>query len=310
MKISVITVAYNAETTIADTLASVKAQTWGDYEHIVIDGASTDGTHRILAEHANSRLIVVSEPDGGIFDAMNKGLRLAGGDLIGFLNADDFYARVDALATLAGAAQRDDRAAAIGAGVALVDPRNTRRIRRYYPSGDFRPWMLRFGHMPPHPGFYVRRGAMAQVGEFDPQLRTGRGFRVDGSLLSCSQAENAADARNPCGLPVGREFLPGVAEPAQYQPGGPGLVPPVGHPVERPGDVGEICREVPAIPPAPFGLPGRRRRGVGPAGEFPVKQAVPTRPNPHIIFGGARAVLWGGAIFKWRCAAWWPMSAP
>lgn len=176
MKISVITVTYNAETTIANTLASVKAQTWGDYEHVVIDGASTDGTHRILADHAHSRMIVVSEPDDGIYDAMNKGLRLAGGDLIGFLNADDFYVRVDALATLAGAAQRDDRAAAIGAGVALVDPRNTLRIRRYYPADDFRPWMLRFGHMPPHPGFYVRRAALAQVGEFDPQLRTGADF--------------------------------------------------------------------------------------------------------------------------------------
>lgn len=176
MKISIITVAYNAEATIADTLASVKAQTWGDYEHIVIDGASTDGTVRVLAEHGHSRMIVFSEPDKGIYDAMNKGIRLAGGDLIGFLNADDFYARVDALAALAAAAQRDDRAGAIGGGVAMVDPRNTRRMRRYYPSDGFHPWMLRFGHMPPHPGFYVRREALAQVGEFDPQLRTGADF--------------------------------------------------------------------------------------------------------------------------------------
>ena len=176
MKISIITVAYNAGATIADTLASVKAQTWGDYEHIVIDGGSTDGTARALAEYAHSRMIVVSEPDGGIYDAMNKGLRLAGGDLIGFLNADDLYARIDALAILAGAAQRDDWAAAIGGGVAMVDPRNTRRMRRYYPSDGFHPWMLRFGHMPPHPGFYVRREALAKVGEFDPQLRTGADF--------------------------------------------------------------------------------------------------------------------------------------
>lgn len=176
MKISVITVAYNAEATIADTLASVRAQTWDDYEHIVIDGASTDGTARILAEHAHPKLRVVSEPDDGIYDAMNKGLRLASGDLIGFLNADDFYARIDALAILASAAERNRQVAAIGAGVALVDPQNLRRIRRYYASDDFRPWMLLFGYMPPHPGFYVRREAAAQVGEFDPDLRTGGDF--------------------------------------------------------------------------------------------------------------------------------------
>lgn len=176
MKISIITVSYNAGSTIGDTLASVKAQTWDEYEHIIIDGASTDGTARLLAEHAGARTIIVSEPDGGIFDAMNKGARLASGDLIGFLNADDFYTRVNSLALLADAALRNPRAAAVGGAVALVHPVHTQRIRRYYRSAGFRPWMLQYGHMPPHPGFYVRRDAMRQVGEFDLAIRTGGDF--------------------------------------------------------------------------------------------------------------------------------------
>lgn len=176
MKISIITVAYNAEATIGDALASVQAQTWGDREHIIIDGASTDGSGRILAQLADAKTVVVSEPDGGIYDAMNKGMRLATGDLIGFLNADDFYVRADTLAILAKAAELDDQADAVGGAVALLNPRDLKRMRRYYPSAGFHPWMLRFGHMPPHPGFYVRREAMHQVGEFDPRLRTGADF--------------------------------------------------------------------------------------------------------------------------------------
>jgi glycosyltransferase involved in cell wall biosynthesis len=176
MKISIITVAYNAAETIADTLASVKAQRWKDYEHIIIDGASSDETSDVVAIHAGPGTVFLSEPDKGIYDAMNKGLRRATGDLVGFLNADDFYVRTDALSLLARAAEADDQAAAVGGGVALIRRGDARRMRRYYPSADFRPWMLRFGHMPPHPGFYATREAVRQVGEFDPRIRTGADF--------------------------------------------------------------------------------------------------------------------------------------
>ena len=175
MKISVVTVVYNAATTILDCLESVRRQDFDDHEHIIIDGRSTDGTTEILRSRAGRNVTIVSEADDGIYDAMNTGIALAKGDLVGFLNADDFFARTDSLSLLARAAE-DTRAAAVCGGVAMVSPHDTRRVRRYYKSSGFDPWMLRFGHMPPHPGFYVRREALAKVGLLDHRIRTGADF--------------------------------------------------------------------------------------------------------------------------------------
>lgn len=174
MKISVITVAWNAAATIGDTCASVAAQTGVDVEHIIIDGGSQDATAGIVATHARPGTRFISEPDDGLYDAMNKGLALASGDLIGFLNADDFFCRTDALALVATAAATP--CAAVSGGVAIVAADNPARLRRAYPSRPFAPWMLRFAHMPPHPGFYARRSAFDQVGGFDKTIRIGADF--------------------------------------------------------------------------------------------------------------------------------------
>lgn len=176
MKISVVTVCYNAADTIAATLRSVAAQQHDDFEHIVIDGASRDATAEVVQRNAHPRLRWVSEPDKGIYDAMNKGIRLATGDLIGFLNADDFYARTDALSLISGAGAVRGSASAVGGAVALLGPNDLARARRHYRAVSFAPWMLRFGHMPPHPGFYATREAFDAVGEFDPSIRTGADF--------------------------------------------------------------------------------------------------------------------------------------
>ncbi len=176
MKISVITVAWNAAATIADTCASVAAQTGVEVEHIIIDGGSNDGTGAIVAALARPGHIFVSEPDKGLYDAMNKGVARASGDVIGFLNADDFFCRTDALALVAKAAAADPAAAAISGAVALVAADDVTRLTRAYPPTPFAPWMLRLAHMPPHPGFYTRRAAMAQVGGFDPAIRIGADF--------------------------------------------------------------------------------------------------------------------------------------
>jgi len=172
LKISVVTVAFNAAATIGDTLRSVAAQT-GDVEHIVIDGGSSDGTADIVREHARPGTIFVSEPDHGLYDAMNKGRARATGDLIGFLNADDFYCRTDACVLIAAAATGAD---AVSGGVAIVRAADPRQMVRAYPSKPFAPWMLRFGHMPPHPGFYTTRAAFDRVGGFDPAIRSGADF--------------------------------------------------------------------------------------------------------------------------------------
>lgn len=173
MKISVITSAFNAQKTISDTIESVAAQSYRDYEHIIVDGGSSDATMDIVRRHAHPRLRWVSEKDKGVYDGMNRGARLAQGDLIGFLNADDFYCRQDALAAIATAAPGYD---AVCAAVAIVREDEPGRLVRSYGAGSFRPWMLRFGHMPPHPGFYVRREAWIDVGPFDDSLRIAGDF--------------------------------------------------------------------------------------------------------------------------------------
>jgi glycosyltransferase involved in cell wall biosynthesis len=176
VKVTVITVCYNAASTIGDTIDSVEAQDHADIEHIVVDGASSDETLRILHARGNDRMRIISEPDSGLYNAMNKGLNLASGGLIGFLNADDFFCRTDAIRCLVSAAEENPDAQAVAGGVAIVNSVLPMNVVRSYSSYSFRPWMLRFGHMPPHPGFYVRRPALAHVGGFNEQFRIAADF--------------------------------------------------------------------------------------------------------------------------------------
>lgn len=175
MKITVVTVAYNAARTIGDTVASVAAQRGVEFEHLILDGASTDDTAAVVAALDHPRLRFVSEPDRGIYDAMNKGFDRARGDLVGFLNADDFFCRTDALALLAAAAQRSDKPA-VSAAIAVVRADHPRRAVRAYPAHGFRPWTMHLGNQPPHPGFYARREAVARVGRFDADMKVAADF--------------------------------------------------------------------------------------------------------------------------------------
>lgn len=170
MKISIVTVTFNSATTIADTLHSVDEQTHGDIEHIIVDGASTDETlHKVRsAVHRVSR--VVSEPDAGIYDAMNKGARLASGEMIGFLNADDLLAFPGAIAAIAAAAQEPSVDAVFG-DLLYVDKLNTDRVVRRWRGGEYALPRLRWGWMPPHPTFYVRRTQLLNLGGFDAGLK-------------------------------------------------------------------------------------------------------------------------------------------
>ncbi|MEY2884400.1 MAG: hypothetical protein RL490_2124 [Pseudomonadota bacterium] len=176
MKVSIITVAYKAAATIGDTCAAVAAQDWPDIEHIIIDGASGDGTAAIVAATARPGHVFVSEPDKGLYDAMNKGIARATGELIGFLNADDFFCRRDAVRLLAEAALAAPEADAVSAAAVHVREDYPWHRTRSYPPTPYAPWMLRFAHMPSHLGFYARRAAMARVGGFDPAIRIGADF--------------------------------------------------------------------------------------------------------------------------------------
>ena len=170
MKITVITVAYNSAATIADTLRSVAGQTHPNIEHIVIDGASSDGTVALVREHASPTTTLLSEPDRGIYDAMNKGLQLATGDLVGFLNADDMLAGPNAVASLAAAASHAEADVVYG-DLSYVRKDRPTEVLRYWSSGAFDADRLRYGWMPPHPTFYVRRSALKSFGPFDLQFR-------------------------------------------------------------------------------------------------------------------------------------------
>ena len=169
MKISVITVAYNSATTIADTLRSVANQTYLDIEHLVIDGNSTDETIRVVEAHRHARLTLSSEPDKGIYDAMNKGLALASGEVVGFLNSDDFYAEASVLEKVANAFQ-DPAMDACYADLVYVSPDNT-RVVRYWKSKRFTKGDFAKGWCPAHPTFYVRKSVIERLGLFDQSYK-------------------------------------------------------------------------------------------------------------------------------------------
>ena len=175
MKISIITVAYNAAHTIVDTLESVVAQTHPDVEHIVVDGASTDGTLEIVKSHGQHVTRMISEPDQGIYDAMNKGLRVATGDVIGFLNADDVYAHQNVLATVAAIMKREHLDALFG-DVAFFSAESHARTLRRYSSARFRPDRIAWGWMPAHPALFVRRDVFQRVGGFRTDYRIAGDF--------------------------------------------------------------------------------------------------------------------------------------
>ena len=175
VRISVVTVCWNSAATIARTLASVAAQDWPDVEHIVIDGASTDGTQQIVAEHGSHVAQFVSERDKGIYDAMNKGIARATGDVIGILNADDHYpdsGRLRAIAEAFAAHQVD----AILGDVAFFRAEAPDKFVRRYNSGRFRPGLIAWGWMPAHPAMFVRRAVYDRFGLYRTDFRIAADF--------------------------------------------------------------------------------------------------------------------------------------
>lgn len=175
MKISVITVCYNSAPTLERSLQSVAAQDWSSIEHIVIDGASSDGTREIL-ERFRSRLdYFVSEPDNGIFDAMNKGLAYATGDIVCFLNADDEYASANVLSRVAFLMQAHNLDALMG-DVGFFHEGNSKRMVRRYRSKYFRPSRLAWGWMPAHPALFLRKEVIQRAGLFKTDYRIAGDF--------------------------------------------------------------------------------------------------------------------------------------
>lgn len=190
MKISVITVCYNAAATLEHAIGSVAAQDHAEREHLVIDGGSHDGTAEILRRHAASLSRVVSEPDRGIYDAMNKGIALASGEVIGFLNADDEYAHPGVLSRVA-ARFADPALDACYADLVYVDQKDPRRVVRYWRSRPYESGLFERGWMPAHPTFYVRRRVYERHGGFDLAYRLQADFELTMRFLAVHRVRAA-----------------------------------------------------------------------------------------------------------------------
>ena len=175
-KISIITVSFNSAQTIADTLKSVASQSYPNIEHIIVDGASTDQTMNIVADFPHVAKSI-SEPDEGIYFAMNKGLAMASGDLVGILNADDLYADNEVIAKVA-ADFKDPAIDATYADLVFVDREDVSKVFRTWKSGPFKRSSMFNGWMPPHPTFFVRRSVYQRHGHFNTILRSAADYEL------------------------------------------------------------------------------------------------------------------------------------
>ena len=176
-KLSVVTVVYNGAGTIEQCIKSVHGQNYKNIEHIIVDGSSTDGTLEIIKKYNSILGAVVSESDNGIFDAMNKGIGLASGDIVGILNSDDFYADNQILSRVAGVFNNQDVDSCYG-DLQYVDRANTDSIIRHWKSKSYSEKLFYRGWMPPHPTFFVRRGVYERYGVFNLNLGTAADYEL------------------------------------------------------------------------------------------------------------------------------------
>ncbi|GAO45205.1 glycosyltransferase family 2 protein [Flavihumibacter petaseus] len=176
MKLSIITITYNSEKTLADTMSSVAMQTWKDIEHIIVDGLSTDRTLDIANEFPHVALIH-SEKDNGIYDAMNKGIALSSGDVVGILNSDDIYTHPNVLEKVAELFE-NPAVQAVYADLHYVASDNTSKVIRHWQSGQYRIRRFFFGWMPPHPTFFVRRELYERFGIFNTTFRSSADYEL------------------------------------------------------------------------------------------------------------------------------------
>ena len=180
MKISIITVVYNGGSTIVDTMKSVLSQTYHDIEYIVVDGCSTDGTVDRVKEYAplfDGRMKWVSEKDRGLYDAMNKGIAMSTGDVVGILNSDDFFTANDVIERVAEAFKTSEIDAVYG-DIHFVRDGNLNKCVRYYSSKRFHPRWLRYGFMPAHPSFYARREVYQRAGGYKTDYAIGSDYEM------------------------------------------------------------------------------------------------------------------------------------
>ena len=180
MKISLVTVTFNSAQTLRYTIQSVLFQSYSDIEYIIVDGRSKDDTLDLIKEYEpqfNGRMCWISENDNGIYDAMNKGIRMATGDIVGIINSDDFYHRRDTIMRVSEAFKNSDVQAVYG-DVRFVNPQNLDKTVRYYSSKRFTPEMFRFGFMPAHPTFFTYRKYFEEFGYYKTDYKIAADYEL------------------------------------------------------------------------------------------------------------------------------------
>lgn len=177
MKVSIVTVVYNCAATIRGCIDSVLGQDYDDIEYIVVDGKSNDGTVDIVRSYGDSISKFISEKDKGIYDAMNKGLALATGDVVGILNADDFFYAENTISRIAEAFTKEPELDATIGDIVFVNDNNT-RILRHYNARKWRPSKFAWGYMPPHPSFFCKRTLFDQLGYYKTDYKIAADYEL------------------------------------------------------------------------------------------------------------------------------------
>lgn len=177
MKVSIITVTYNSVATVEQTLRSVIGQAFDNIEYIIIDGASTDGTLEIINKYKSNISKIVSEKDKGLYDALNKGIKLATGDVIGILHSDDFYIHNNVLRDYVNVFEKQ-KCDAVYSDLYYVKAEDTNKIVRKWKSGMYKPGAFLNGWMPPHPTFFVKKTVYEKHGLFNTSFKTAADYEL------------------------------------------------------------------------------------------------------------------------------------
>lgn len=176
MKISIITVCFNSEQTIKNTLESLFLQSYNNIEYILIDGASTDNTMKIVSGYKDKFNYIISESDKGMYDALNKGIKLSSGDIIGILNSDDEFNDNNLLEIISDRFKMNNKLDAIIGDVAFIN--KNKKVVRYYSASKWNPFLFKFGYMPPHPSFYCKRNLFKEYGYYNTDFKIAGDFEL------------------------------------------------------------------------------------------------------------------------------------
>lgn len=177
MKVSILTVCYNSEVTIEDTIKSVLSQTYTDIEYILIDGKSTDSTIEIIQRHKEGIAKIISEKDEGMYDAINKGINLSTGEIVGILNADDFYIDHNVIGEVV-VKMKEEKVDSLYSDLYYVAAEDTNKVIRNWVSGKYNRQKFLYGWMPPHPTFFVKRSAYQKFGKFNLSLKSAADYEL------------------------------------------------------------------------------------------------------------------------------------